>query len=108
MSTVTPPLGRHDGLSRKDAEARLLRFGPNSLPAAPPENIFRIFMRQFLSPLIYILLAAAIVSLALADVKDAFFIGVVLILNGMIGTIQEYSAGRAAAALNRLQEPFST
>jgi Cation transporter/ATPase, N-terminus len=38
MSTVTPPLGRHDGLSQKDAEARLLRFGPNSLPAAPPDR----------------------------------------------------------------------
>jgi Ca2+-transporting ATPase len=96
------------GLSSAEAAARLARHGPNALPVAKPPSILLVFLRQFLSPLIYILLAAAAVSAVMSDVKDAFFIGVVLLLNGVIGTVQEYSAGRAASALRKLEEPHAT
>ena len=67
-----------------------------------------VFLRQFLSPLIYILLAAAVVSTALSDLKDAAFIGAVLLLNGIIGGIQEYSAGQSTTALRNLESPRAT
>ncbi len=67
-----------------------------------------MFLRQFLSPLIYILLVAALVSLALSDIKDALFIGAVLLINGIIGTAQEYSASRAATALRKLEQPHAS
>ncbi|KXF75958.1 HAD family hydrolase [Paramesorhizobium deserti] len=96
------------GLSEAQAAERLTRFGPNALPQPQSVSLIRVFLRQFLSPLIYILLAAALVSLVLNDIKDAIFIGAVLLLNGTIGAVQEYSAGRAAAALRDLEEPHAT
>ena len=93
------------GLTAAEASARLAQFGPNTLPESRPLSLVSVFLRQFLSPLIYILLAAALVSLVLSDIQDALFIGVVLLLNGIIGTAQEYSAGRAAAALRKLEQP---
>ncbi len=59
-------------------------------------------MRQFLSPLIYILLLAAAVSLLLGEWQDSIFIFAVLIINAIIGTVQEYSAERSAEALRSL------
>ena len=85
------------GLSDRDAKARLARFGRNVLPEPRSPSFRATFLRQFRSPLIYILLAAALVSLALGDVKDALFIGAVLLINGIIGGVQEHSAGQAAA-----------
>ena len=93
------------GLSQSEVDDRLLEYGANTLPSAKPPGIVRVFLRQFLSPLIYILLAAAVVSLAISDPSDAVFIGFVLLVNGIIGTIQEYSAGKAAAALRNLEQP---
>jgi magnesium-transporting ATPase (P-type) len=61
-----------------------------------------VFFRQFLSPFIYILLGAAALSSFLSDWADAGFIGVVLLLNAVIGTVQEYSAERSAEALRKL------
>lgn len=105
------PDGEHadfPGLEPAEA-ARLLRVhGPNALPQPRQPSLAAVFLRQFLSPLIYVLLAAALVSVALGDVRDAAFIGVVLLVNGVIGTVQEYSAGRATAALRRLEQPRAT
>ena len=90
------------GLSRAEAAARLARFGPNTLPHDEPPGVFRIFTRQFLSPLIYILLLAAVVSMILREWSDAGFIFGVLLINAIIGTLQEYSAQRTAVALQNL------
>ncbi len=90
------------GLSRTEAAARLERFGANTLPHAHPPHPLSIFLRQFLSPLIYILLLAALVSIALGEWSDAVFISAVLLINATIGALQEYSAQRAAQALQRM------
>jgi Ca2+-transporting ATPase len=90
--------GSH-GLSRSEAEARLVRYGPNALPQPTPPGVVQVFLRQFLSPLIYILLLAAAVSLALGEYSDAAFIFGVLLINAVIGAVQEYSAERSAQAL---------
>ncbi len=95
------------GLSEAEARQRLSRYGPNVLPSAKPPSLALLFLRQFLNPLIYILLAAALVSAALGDVEDAGFIAAVLLINGLIGAGQEYSAGRAAAALKSLEQPHA-
>ncbi len=90
------------GLTSKDAALRLEHFGPNKLPEPKPPGPIAIFVRQFLSPFIYILLIAAIVSLAIGQVPNAIFIAAVLILNALIGTIQEFSAQRSAQALRAM------
>lgn len=91
------------GLSETEAEARLQSFGPNSLIAQKLAPIGLVFFRQFLNPLIYILIAAAVVSLLIGDSADAAFIIGVLLFNAGIGTAQEYGAQRSAAALSNIQ-----
>lgn len=73
------------GLSSDEALARRERFGPNQLPQQPGPTIWRILLRQFQNPLIYILLIAAVVSLAIGEWLDAGFIAAVLVLNAAIG-----------------------
>lgn len=90
------------GLSTEEATRRLQQYGPNRLPVAKPAALWWIFLQQFLSPLIYILLAAAALSLWLGEIDDATFISVVLLINAVIGTAQEYSAERSACALSQL------
>ncbi|QCL97425.1 cation-translocating P-type ATPase [Agrobacterium tumefaciens] len=96
------------GLSEADAQARLSLYGPNVLPGADAPSPFTTFARQFRSPLIYILLVAAAVSFFAGEVQDAVFIGAVLLLNGIIGTLQEYTAGREASTLRKLEQPYAT
>ena len=90
------------GLASAEARARLARFGRNELPHAEPPGVARIFLRQFLSPLIYILLAAAALSAVMRDWSDSGFILAVLVLNAIVGTVQEYSAEKSAHALRAL------
>ena len=90
------------GLSQTEATARLQRYGRNALPVAEPPGIIRVCLHQFASPLIYVLVAAALVSLVIREWSDAVFICAVLLLNAIIGTAQEYSAQRAAMALQQL------
>ncbi|MBS3970849.1 MAG: HAD-IC family P-type ATPase [Clostridia bacterium] len=90
------------GLSSSDVEARKKKYGDNVLPSEPPPSILEIFIRQFKSPLIYILLVAGIVSIVLKEYIDAGFIILVLLLNSVIGTFQEYNAAKSAAALQKI------
>ena len=91
-----------NGLHQSDVSARLEKFGSNSLPQEETKSLFSIFLQQFYSPLIYVLLAAAIISLAIQEWLDAIFIFAVLLINAVIGGIQEYSAARAASVLSQL------
>lgn len=90
------------GISQAEAAARLIQFGPNQLPEPDAPGVFRLFLSQFLSPLIYVLLAAAVVSLLLEEFADAGFIFAVLVVNAIIGTVQEYHAQRSAEALRSM------
>jgi len=90
------------GLTHNEAASRLVEFGRNILPQAKPLGIGVNFLHQFASPLIYVLVAAALLSVVIKEWSDACFISAVLIINAVIGTIQEYSAQRAAAALQEL------
>jgi magnesium-transporting ATPase (P-type) len=90
------------GLSAAEAASRLQRFGPNELPQSPPPAWWQILIRQFQSPLIYVLCAAAAVSVAVGDVTDAAFIALVLAINAAIGGYQEWRAERSSRALQKL------
>ncbi len=92
---------RH-GLDRDEAARRLTEQGPNELPRATPPGVWSVFLHQFCSPLIYVLLAAAVVSVFLKEWTDAGFIFAVLLINAVIGTVQEYHAQRSALALRQL------
>ncbi len=90
------------GLTEHEARKRLDRYGRNQLPEKGPTPIWLIFLRQFMSPLIYILVAAAVVSIVIGDFKDAVFIGLVLLINAGIGTYQEGQAEKSSHALKKL------
>lgn len=90
------------GLTSVEATQRLERYGPNQLPEKGPRPLWWIFLRQFISPLIYILLAAAVVSMIIGDFKDAIFIALVLLINAGIGTYQEGQAEKSSHALRKL------
>lgn len=91
-----------DGLDDDEAARRLARDGPNTLPRQKPPSLFEILLRQFKSPLIYLLGIAAAVSTMIGEVKDAAFILGVLLINAIIGTAQEARAEKASQALQQL------
>ena len=99
---------RATGLSASDAAARLIHDGPNALAPPPVASMLRLFVRQFDSPLIYLLIAAAAISLGLGHHTDAGFIGVVLLVNAAIGTVQESKAADSLAALGRMIGQIAT
>jgi magnesium-transporting ATPase (P-type) len=92
---------RH-GLKNHEAAKRLEHYGHNTLPQSEPPGIISVFLHQFTSPLIYVLVAAAVLSIIIEEWSDAGFIAAVLLINAIIGTTQEFSAQRAATALNKL------
>lgn len=90
------------GLTQAEVERRQQEYGPNLLPEKGPTPLWLIVLRQFANPLIYILVAAAVVSVAIGDAKDAGFIAAVLAINAMIGTWQESQAEKSGHALRKL------
>ncbi|MDF1845424.1 MAG: HAD-IC family P-type ATPase, partial [Rubripirellula sp.] len=90
------------GLTSAEAAERLERVGPNELPHAPRPAWWQIALRQFRSPLIYILGIAAVVSIAIGEPTDAGFIAAVLGLNALIGGYQEWRAEKSTQALQQL------
>ena len=94
-----------DGLSSEEATRRLDRHGPNSIGEGDVISPIRIFLHQFTSPLIYILLVAFGITIAIDHHADAIVIALVLVINAVIGFVQEYRAENAMAALASLVTP---
>ncbi len=92
------------GLPNKEVEDRLAKHGRNVLPSRPPLTLLQVILHQFKSPLIYILLIAAIVAILMDDLKDAIFIFAVILLNAIIGAVQEWQAEQGAQGLQDLME----
>ena len=90
------------GLTATEAAVRLSHDGRNELAPPRQPSIARLFLRQFNSPLIYLLIAAAAISLALNHRTDAGFIAVVLVINALIATVQERKAETSLSALRRM------
>lgn len=96
------------GLSAKEAKERLLKNGPNALTEKKPPSMFVLFLRQLNEPMIYILLAAAVISMILGEFSDAIIIACVILLNAVVGVIQEGKAQKALEALKKLSSPTAT
>ena len=92
------------GLSAAKAAERMARYGPNALREKRRRSPWRMLLDQFTDFMIIILIGAAVISGIVGDVQDTIAIIVIVILNAVIGFIQEYRAERAMAALKRLSE----
>ncbi len=93
------------GLNPKEAAARREQYGENMLRSAGKKTVLESFLEQLNDPLIYVLLAAAFVSVTLHEISDAIIIGVVVLVNATVGVIQEGKARKALEALKRLASP---
>jgi Ca2+-transporting ATPase len=97
------------GLSNLEAEKRFQKYGPNKLPEAKVDSLVAIFLRQFQSPLIYILLAASVIVFVIEkEIIDGSIILAVLIFNALVGTIQEGKAQNTLLALKQFVETNAT
>jgi len=96
------------GLTSAEATQRLERYGPNRLEELAPEPWWRALLRQFIDPLIGILVVAAVISIGVGNLVDAMVIVAIVILNGILGFVQEYRAEKAIEALKRMLVPTCT
>ncbi|PYF97243.1 plasma-membrane calcium-translocating P-type ATPase [Georgenia satyanarayanai] len=92
------------GLSSAEAAARLARHGPNRLPDPERESALRRLLRQFRDPMIYVLIAAAVLTAVLGEWVDTIVIAAVVLTNAVIGYVQE---GKAEDALEGIRQMLS-
>ncbi len=93
-----------NGLTLEEVNKRLQFYGENKLPEAKKITLLEIILHQFLNPLIFILLVAAIASVVIGEWKDAIFILLVIIINSVLGAYQEYNAEKSAISLQKLMK----
>jgi len=96
------------GLSADSVRDRRSTYGANQISKVQRTSLFKIFLRQFQSPLIYILVAAAVITFLLREWVDAIVISIVVVLNALIGFVQEAKATRAMEALGQSMQTRST
>ena len=90
------------GLTSEEAKNRLQQYGPNSIEEAHHVSLLRIFLEQFTSPIVWILLAAMLISGFVQEWTDFSVIAAIVIINAVLGTIQEYRAEEAIEALQKM------
>ena len=104
------------GLTSEEAGQRLIKYGPNKLAEKKKTPLFLVFLGQFNDPMIFILLAAALLSIAISiynsihngeafDFADPIIIMGVCVLNAIIGTVQENKAEKSLEALKKMSSP---
>ena len=123
--TTTPPLGQLDrpwtldaatvveglhtdpqaGLGAAEAAARLEQYGRNELVERGKKPTWRLLLEQFTNAMIVVLMAAAVITALLGDLKDTVVILAIVVLNGIVGFVQEYRAEQALDALKRMTSP---
>ena len=96
------------GLSESEAARRLASDGENALKEKEPPTRLQLFLAQLKDPMIYVLLAAAVISVALGEFSDAVIILGVVLLNAVVGMVQEGKAQKALDALKKMTSPTAT
>jgi P-type Ca2+ transporter type 2C len=104
-SSPAPSIPR--GLTAAEAETRLERHGANEIRGEKGPSPFRILLGQFRGAMVWLLLGACILSIVLGETVDAVAIAVILVLNALIGFLQEYRAERAVDALRAMTAPHA-
>jgi cation-transporting ATPase F len=99
---------RHRGLTGREATERQVRFGPNILPAATGAGLLVRILRQFHHPLIYVLLVAGLITAALGEYVDSAVIFGVVVINAIVGFIQESKAEAALEGLRSMVRTHAT
>lgn len=92
----------YGGLSDREVKKRFEQYGPNELAEHGKKPLAKRVLEQFMDPLIYVLIAAGIISVILGEVGDAVIIAAVVCLNGAVGLIQEGKAQKALEALKKM------
>jgi Ca2+-transporting ATPase len=93
------------GLSQEEARGRLKEYGPNELIEKKKKTPIMIFFEQFRDFMILVLIAAAVISGLVGEISDTIAIIVIVVLNAVIGFVQEYRAEKAIAALKKIAAP---
>ncbi len=96
------------GLTSEEARARLERYGPNELEEKKKRHPLMMFIDQFRDFMILVLIAAAVISGFIGEASDTIAIVVIVVLNAIIGFIQEYRAEKAMEALKKMAAPYAT
>jgi P-type Ca2+ transporter type 2C len=94
-----------NGLTAQEAERRLAEHGPNELVERAGKSPWAILIEQFTGIMVVILMISAVISLLLGERIDAFVIMIIVVLNAILGFVQEYRAEQAMAALKRMAVP---
>ncbi len=93
------------GLSKQEAQQRLAKYGANIIPEARSRSMLTMLFSQFTDFMIVVLLVAALISGFIGEPQDTIAILVIVLLNAMIGAVQEFRAERAVAALREMATP---
>ena len=93
------------GLNQEEAKLRLEKYGQNKLKGKPKKSLLTLFLSQLKDMLIYVLLAAAVITFVIGEYADAIIILLVIVLNAVIGVIQEAKAEKAVEALQKMTTP---
>ena len=96
------------GLTSEEARARLERYGPNELEEKKKRHPLMMFLDQFRDFMILVLIAAAVISGFIGEASDTIAIVVIVVLNAIIGFVQEYRAEKAMEALKKMAAPYAT
>ncbi len=109
MQTMTKNNTNHQtGLTNAEVLARRKQYGENRLPAEKTTSAWTILLNQFKSPLVYIILVAALVSLIAKEFGDFAIIMAVVVIDVILGYVQEYQAQKTYTALKGLLKPTTT
>ena len=91
-----------EGLSNKEAKKRIEKYGLNELPKKKPDSILKIIFKEITDPIIMLLIVAIIASLLVGEVVDAIAIFLIILVDLVIGTVEEKKANNTAEALSNL------
>ncbi len=97
----------HVGLTNAEAEIRKNKYGENSLKSVEKISLFKMFFNQFKDFMVIILIIASIISASLGEITDTVIILIVVVLNAILGVIQENKAEKSLEALKNLSSPIA-